>query len=100
MDASNRAVQATVSGHIATRLPNGNVMVIGGSSPAVLAEIYVGDAWYDAGPAALSGTITGHTATMLGDGRYLLVAGGAVPGGEMRGEAWLFDTESAWAHVR
>ena len=66
------------SGHTATRLPNGMVMVIGGHGSGVLTQVE----WCDpttgtcaAMPALTAAARTGHTATLLNNGKVLIVGG-------------------------
>ena len=71
------------TGHTATLLPNGRVLVVGGSGEANIldsAELYdpATGKWSVTGN--LSRPRAGHTATLLGDGR-VLVAGGATSTG-------------------
>src|SRR5690349_1827121 len=70
-----RASMATGrSGHTATLLADGQVLVVGGTSAAPSAERY--DPEMDRWLASTPGMIRSyHTATLLGDGR-VLVAGG------------------------
>ena len=79
------------SRHTATLLPDGRVLVVGGTnSSAVAAELYDGSGWSPAPGLADSGTYidltgepairssfarSGHTATLLGDGRVLVCGG-------------------------
>jgi Galactose oxidase, central domain len=68
------------SGHTATRLQDGTVLVAGGTNGAVVtasAEIYnpTTNSWAVTG--SMANPRTGHTATLLSDGRVLVVGGGA-----------------------
>ncbi|MGH9008593.1 MAG: Kelch repeat-containing protein, partial [Acidimicrobiia bacterium] len=74
------------SGHTATTLADGRVLVVGGQSTGgaatASAEIYdpAANSWSNAG--ALSAARSGHTATRLEDGR-VLIAGGSGAGGAL-----------------
>ena len=73
----------------ATLLPDGSVLVAGGSPEAQPAELFdpAKAAWSPTGP--MVAVRVGHTATALGDGR-VLVAGGVI-GGEATTSAELYD---------
>ncbi len=66
------------SGHTATVLENGNVLVVGGHSSNGAAEIYdyVSDTWTTAGTAAAYHR--NHTACLLNDGKVMVVGGAAI----------------------
>jgi hypothetical protein len=63
------------SGHTATLLADGRVLVVGGATAADTAQIYdpVTDAWSSAG--TLDTEHLAHTATLLSDGRVLVTGG-------------------------
>jgi hypothetical protein len=67
-------------GHTATLLPDGRVLVLGGTSSRGAtdsAELYdVGSGSWTA-TANMNAAHTGHTATLLPDGKVLVVGGGA-----------------------
>jgi galactose oxidase-like protein len=68
------------SGHTATLLPNGKVLVAGGGNPSVVtsgAELYDPTAGTFAPTGSMISARGGHTATLLGNGK-VLVAGGTV----------------------
>lgn len=82
-------------GHTATLLPNGNVLVVGGSGNPLVAELYdpASGTWAATGRPMIRYHV-GHTATLLPDGR-VLVAGGP-PNGRENGSptAELYDPSS------
>jgi large repetitive protein len=72
------SMNAARSGHTATLLPNGKVLVVGGSGtngPLVSAEIYdpATGTWTTTG--SLQAARSGHTATLLLSGRVLVIGG-------------------------
>lgn len=80
--------------HTATLLPNGKVLVVGGSYKAVAgAELYdpASNTWAAAGTLATGRT--SHTATLLPNG-WVLVAGGRDNNGATLASAELYDPAS------
>lgn len=61
------------SGHTATTLPDGRVLVVGGYASADSAEIYDPDTNSWAPATAPTGTYDFHSATLLQDGRVLVI---------------------------
>jgi hypothetical protein len=67
--------------HTATLLPNGNVLVTGGTGAATAlasAELYVSSGGTFSPAPNMATARTGHTATLLSSGQVLVVGG--VPG--------------------
>ncbi len=75
---ANGALETPRTGHTATRLTDGRVLVIGGDA-AGSAETYDPVTGISSPSGFLSGARSGHTATSLGNG-HVLVAGGSVGG--------------------
>jgi hypothetical protein len=67
------------SGHTATLLLNGQVLVVGGGSPGTSAELYDPGTGQWTATGSLGLARSGHTATLLLNGQ-VLVAGGSSPG--------------------
>ena len=76
------------TGHTATLLPDGRVLIVGGCCDDDLASAEVWDpATASFGPAgSLAEVRSGHTATLLPDGRVLVV-GGDEQGGDVHASA-------------
>ena len=85
------------SGHTATRLADGRVLVNGGDNSPASAEIYDSTlgTWSLTGPPSTARF--GHTATRLADGR-VLVAGGYDESGAALGSAEVYDpAQGTWS---
>src|SRR5205823_2244991 len=87
------------NGHTATLLPNGKVLVAGGSSVNFIlasAELYdpASGTWSATGSlaSARAGQPSGHTATLLPNGKVLVAGGGDING--IRASAELYDPAS------
>jgi hypothetical protein len=83
------------SGHTATLLPNGKVLLIGGWGPSqrsATAEIYDPASGHFSYAATMSGPRAGMTATLLRDGR-VLVAGGTTARNMLQPIAELYDPD-------
>ncbi len=82
------------SGHTATLLSNGRILVTGGTDaagqPLASAEVYNPAAGTWSATGSLATARSGHTATILSDGR-VLVAGGTGPGGTPLASAEVYD---------
>jgi len=82
------------SGHTATLLSTGRILVTGGTDaagqPLASAEVYNPAAGTWSATGSLATARSGHTATILSDGR-VLVAGGTGPGGTPLASAEVYD---------
>jgi N-acetylneuraminic acid mutarotase len=79
MWSTTASMAAVHSGHTATPLPNGRILVAGGEKAT--AELYEPSKAIWVSPGSLSTVRTGHTATLLRSGR-VLVTGGYGPDGQ------------------
>ncbi|MBI4577610.1 MAG: IPT/TIG domain-containing protein [Planctomycetes bacterium] len=81
------------TGHSATLLASGKVLVAGGATDAVraTASAEVFDAGGFAAAASMATARTAHTATLLPDGRVLVAGGRATPNGDALASTEVFD---------
>jgi hypothetical protein len=88
-------MQEARTGHTATLLPNGKVLLIGGWGPSQVsttAELYDPASRQFRYTASMSGPRAGMTATLLRDGR-VLIAGGATARNRLQPVAELYDSD-------
>lgn len=88
--ATDSFMRARRSGHTATKLDDGRVLITGGDGPLTSAEIYDPSTRAFSDAPHLTKARSNHTATRLLDGR-VLITGGLTAGGLTEDSAEIFD---------